>query len=39
MSASYTAIATAKGGREGHAETSDGILDVDLSLPKAMGGP
>ncbi|HUZ62555.1 MAG TPA: organic hydroperoxide resistance protein [Acetobacteraceae bacterium] len=35
----YTAIATATGGRNGHAETSDGLLKFDLSVPKGMGGP
>jgi lipoyl-dependent peroxiredoxin len=35
----YTARATAHGGREGHAVSSDGILDVDLAPPKEMGGP
>lgn len=35
----YTAHATAKAGRNGHAETSDGIIKVDLSIPKEMGGP
>ncbi len=39
MQALYTAVATAKGGREGHARSSDGILDVDLRIPKSMGGP
>ncbi len=34
----YTAEATATGGREGHARTSDGRLDVDLDVPKEMGG-
>jgi osmotically inducible protein OsmC len=34
----YTAIATAKGGREGGAKTSDGKLDLALSTPKEMGG-
>src|SRR6266513_867847 len=34
----YTAEATVQGGREGHARTSDGALDVDLSTPSAMGG-
>jgi osmotically inducible protein OsmC len=34
----YTAEATATGGREGHARTSDGRLDVDLDVPSAMGG-
>lgn len=35
----YKAQATASGGREGHARTSDGTLDVKLSVPKDMGGP
>ena len=35
----YTAEATATGGREGHARTSDGRLDVDLDVPSEMGGP
>jgi len=35
----FTATATAKGGRNGHAEASDGSVSVDLSVPKAMGGP
>jgi lipoyl-dependent peroxiredoxin len=35
----FTATATAIGGRNGHTETSDGIVKADLSLPKQMGGP
>jgi len=35
----YTATATAKAGRNGHVETSDGLLKLDLSVPKSMGGP
>jgi Ohr subfamily peroxiredoxin len=35
----YTAEATATGGREGHARTSDGRLDVDLDVPSELGGP
>ena len=34
----YTAEATAVGGREGHARTSDGRIDVDLDVPPSMGG-
>ena len=34
----YTAEATATGGREGLARTSDGRLDVDLDVPTEMGG-
>jgi len=35
----FTISATAIGGRNGHAETSDGIVKADLSVPKEMGGP
>ena len=35
----YTATATATGGRNGHTQSSDGLVSVDLSVPKAMGGP
>lgn len=35
----FTATATALGGRNGHTETSDGIVKADLSVPKEMGGP
>jgi len=35
----FTAIATAVGGRNGHTESSDGVVRADLSVPKAMGGP
>jgi len=35
----YTAHAVATGGRNGHTRSSDGIVDVQLSIPKAMGGP
>jgi osmotically inducible protein OsmC len=34
----YTAEATATGGREGRAESSDGVLKVQLSTPREMGG-
>ena len=34
----YTAHATATGGREGRAVSSDNLLDVSLALPKEMGG-
>lgn len=33
-----TTSATAKGGRNGHVKTDDGLLDFDLSVPKSMGG-
>ncbi|CAN5424502.1 organic hydroperoxide resistance protein OhrR [soil metagenome] len=35
----YTAEATATGGREGRASSSDGVLDLALAVPKEMGGP
>ncbi|MCU1357636.1 MAG: peroxiredoxin, Ohr subfamily [Acidimicrobiales bacterium] len=35
----YTAVALATGdGRNGHATSEDGILDLDLRVPKEMGG-
>ncbi|MCA6216716.1 organic hydroperoxide resistance protein [Ideonella sp. B7] len=34
----YTAHATATGGREGQARSSDGVLDLKLTTPKALGG-
>jgi lipoyl-dependent peroxiredoxin len=40
MDAIYTATATATGdGRNGHTSSEDGILDVDVRIPKEMGGP
>lgn len=39
MKTIYTAEALATGeGRNGHARTSDGRLDLDLAIPEAMGG-
>lgn len=34
----YKAVATATGGRDGGAESDDGRLEVDLSVPKGLGG-
>ena len=34
----YTAQATANGGRDGRATSSDGVLNVQLSTPKELGG-
>jgi Ohr subfamily peroxiredoxin len=39
MRALYTAVATVRGGREGHAMTADGALDLNLVVPVEMGGP
>ena len=38
MDALYVASATSKGGRTGHAATSDGSLEVDLVIPPELGG-
>ena len=39
MTVLYTAEALATGdGRNGHARTSDGKVDVDLTMPKELGG-
>jgi len=38
MSTLYQTRATATGGREGHVSSDDGLLDVTLSMPKALGG-
>jgi osmotically inducible protein OsmC len=35
----YTAKATATGGRDGRATSSDNVIDLPLSTPKVMGGP
>ncbi|MBW0105935.1 organic hydroperoxide resistance protein [Pseudonocardia sp. KRD291] len=36
----YTAEATSSGGgRDGRVRTSDGIIDQDLKMPPALGGP
>jgi Ohr subfamily peroxiredoxin len=39
MTILYTAEATAWGGREGRTASSDGILDLNLAVPKELGGP
>lgn len=38
MQTLYKAVATATGGRDGQAISSDGILDVKLTTPKELGG-
>jgi len=38
MNKLYTAKATATGGRNGNVKSSDGILDLELRIPKTMGG-
>ncbi|WP_190821466.1 organic hydroperoxide resistance protein [Saccharopolyspora pogona] len=40
MTVLYTAEATATGaGRDGRTRSSDGVLDLDLAVPKELGGP
>ncbi|MBP6078477.1 MAG: organic hydroperoxide resistance protein, partial [Xanthomonadales bacterium] len=38
MKVLYTAHATADGGRDGAVKSSDGMIDVKLNKPKALGG-
>lgn len=38
MKTLYTGVATTTGGREGNVRSDDGILDLELSKPKSMGG-
>ena len=35
----YTAHVTAQGGRDGSVRSDDGVLDLALAMPKALGGP
>ena len=35
----YTAVATARGGREGEVVSDDGVLDLRLERPTELGGP
>lgn len=38
MKVLYTAEATATGGRNGQVKSSDGVLDLEVRMPKALGG-
>ncbi len=39
MSVAYTANATATGGgRNGHTKSDDGVIDLNLTVPKGLGG-
>ncbi|MFT7236600.1 MAG: osmotically inducible protein OsmC [Cyclobacteriaceae bacterium] len=38
MKAMYTAEATATGGRNGHVKSENDVLDLEVRMPKAMGG-
>lgn len=39
MSVLYRIQATAIGGREGNVKSSDGFLNLNLGMPKELGGP
>lgn len=34
----YTTSVTAKGGRNGHVKSDNGIIDLEVRMPKALGG-
>lgn len=34
----YTAVVTATGGRNGHVQSADKLVDFDFRFPKALGG-
>ena len=38
MKTLYTTNVTAKGGRDGHVRSENGILELDVRTPKALGG-
>lgn len=38
MNTLYTISATAAGGRNGHVKSENGILDLEVRMPKALGG-
>ena len=38
MKTLYSIGATAQGGRDGHVKSKNGILDIDVRHPKALGG-
>lgn len=39
MKTIYETTASATGGRDGHVASADGVLDLDVRVPKSMGGP
>lgn len=39
MGTLYTAKATASGGRNGQVKSEDGSLDIEVRMPREMGGP
>lgn len=38
MKAIYTAVVTATGGRNGHIKSNNGVLDLQVRMPKKLGG-
>ena len=38
MKTLYTAVATATGGRNGHVKTDNEVLDLQVRMPKELGG-
>lgn len=38
MKTLYTTNVTAKGGRNGHIKSENGVLDLEVRMPKALGG-
>ncbi len=38
MNAIYETTVEVTGGRAGHARSSDGLLELDLALPRQLGG-
>jgi Ohr subfamily peroxiredoxin len=38
MKTLYTTNVTATGGREGHVKSDNGLIDMDVRIPKALGG-
>lgn len=38
MKTLYTTNVTATGGREGHVKSDNGLIDMDVRMPKALGG-
>ncbi|KFF00771.1 organic hydroperoxide resistance protein [Chryseobacterium formosense] len=38
MKTLYTTEVTAQGGRNGHVKSDNGILDLEVRMPKALGG-
>lgn len=34
----YTASAVNTGGRRGHVKTDDGLIDLEVAMPKEIGG-